>query len=147
MSHLNNPILLTSNSEIKNFPTLVNFYYDFLMRLHNQFPRGFIYMDLFLKDNTPFRGDVLQRMINEYNAVMVEHIKKYPMLSLHGYQPREFIMVNWLAFTDTQDLLRKVMITLIDVINHRIDPIYLAEPSGEGFYAAYKLFFDKIKPT
>lgn len=124
---------------------MTNFYIAFLRRLYNQFPRGYISFELFLSENTPFNGVVLKGILESLNTRFADATKRYISLGFKGYVPHEYLKVNWLSFTDSQSLLRELALAMIEAVNHRVAPEYLYESNGEGFFAAYKLFYDKIK--
>lgn len=127
--------------EIVNYPTPTNFILDYLRAIYKDSPRGYIDVYLFLAFHTPFDGVVLSNMAKEANAKLR---KEFANANLY-IEDTDVIKLDWQNYGTTSQFLRRMLLILVEAINHRVDTADLQLASTECFDVVYREFFNFVK--
>lgn len=141
MKFLNNPIRLMKYGEIVNYPTPTNFVLDYLRAIYNDSPRGYIDVHLFLLDHTPYDGIILRNIANE----AIEKLRKEFKGANIFIPDTDIIKVDFLKYSPTSDILRRMLLILVEAINHRVDPADIQLCSDDCFEIVYREFYNFVR--
>lgn len=141
MKFLNNPIRFVKYGEIVNYPTQTNFILDYLRAIYTDSPRGYIDVHLFLDFHTPFDGLILKNIASEATEKLRKEFKE-----LNIFVPdTDIIHVDFTKYSPTSEILRRMLLILVEAINHKVDTSDIQLCSDECFEQVYREFYKFIK--
>lgn len=127
--------------EIVNYPTPTNFVLDYLRAIYNDSPRGYIDVHLFLNFHTPFDGLILKNIAIEATEKLRKEFKE-----LNIFVPdTDIIHVDFTKYSPTSDIIRRMLLILVEAINHRVDSADIQLCSDDCFEIVYREFYNFVR--